>query len=72
MALSLTERQYELLRTYEHGYPSWRGGISGTTTHLVHKGFLCDEGRSGFHIITAAGHRALAEFRTKYGLPAGV
>lgn len=65
--ITLTEHQFEELRTYEHGNPSWRP--HKPNDNLIRRGMLDHvDGRTGFYRITTFGRDALAAFREKYGI----
>jgi hypothetical protein len=72
----LTEQQYEELRSYEDGKPRWR--YRPPATSLTRKGYLRivpgsgHDRASSMFTITPDGTQALAEFRTKHGIPVGL
>lgn len=77
----LTETQYTLLRKYAdtgaqpdgHSIRRWldlTNAQERTRNTLLSQLRLSDEG-DGMHAITEAGRQALAEFRTRHGLPIG-
>lgn len=68
---ALTERQYEELRSYEHGNPSWRP--HRPNDNLIRRNLLtlAPASGQGFYRITEYGLAMLVEFRERYGLPDG-
>lgn len=65
--IPLTEHQFEELRTYEDGNPSWRP--RRPNANLIRRNLLTLAPRAeGFYQITAYGRDALRSFREKYGL----
>lgn len=78
----MTEKQYELLRRYEHTGVQPDGRMrrawldlplaeARRRDELVALRLLTYEGGS-MHAITEDGRQALAQFRERHGLPAGV
>jgi hypothetical protein len=64
----LTEYQYEELRTYEHGLPSWHP--HRPNSNLIRRNLLalapsCGQ---GFYRITEYGQALLVAFREKHGI----
>lgn len=66
-AIPLTEHQFEELRTYESGHPSWRP--HRPSANLIRRDLLGLAPRAeGFYQITEYGRAALQSFRAKHGL----